>query len=163
MIAKPIALGVLYYCLVLAGCTQHAVGLESEVQKQLSNFVIALAGGSVVRIDFLHMPDQMETRASVGPEELEKWAFSRITISNIDEWAGRDELVEVMKGTSVTKAPRMPDLRSAVILYAHDDKRIGTLYFERFFRTEGAIGSTPVSFRGGLPNWLKHTIPSSLQ
>lgn len=141
-----------------------------DPQKQLNDITTSLLNGSVATIDILHMPDRVETRASVNPEQIEKWFDYRITINRIPEWAGRTELLEAMKSSTVMGESRMPDLRSAIIFYDSDRHRIGALYFGRYFgrylgqlgRAQGAIGNTPVSFKGDLPDWLKHMIPSSL-
>jgi hypothetical protein len=150
---------------------QTTPGAESEAQKQLSDLTTSLANGSVARIDILHMPDRIETRASVTPETLEGLSDCRITISKVTEWAGRSELVEAMKSTKVALNPRMPDLRSAVIFSDSRGNRIGALYFGRYFGryvgqfggAEGSIGRTPVSFKGDLPRWLKDMIPATLR
>jgi hypothetical protein len=172
---KSIALGVvlgivLIWMTGIAGA-QTTSASENDAQKQLNNLTTSLANGSVASIDILHMPDGTETRASIGPENLEKWWESRITLGKVSEWAGRDELVETMKSTKTDPNPRMPDLRSAVIFNDSHGNRIGALYFGRYFGryvgqfggAEGSIGNTPVKFNGGLSTWLKGMIPSSLQ
>lgn len=102
---------------------------------------------------------------------MDKWWECRITISKVTEWAGRDEIVEVMRSTKMAPIPRMPDLRSAVISSDSYGNKIGTLYFGRYFGSyigqfggaEGSIGGTPVSFKGELSSWLKDMIPSKLR
>lgn len=144
---------------------------QIDPQKQFADLAESLANGSVSSIDILHMPDLIETRASVAPANLESWFRCRVTISKVGEWSGRKELVEIMKSSAVTRESRMPDLRSAVIFYASDGHRIGTLYLGRYFGryvgqfggAAGAVGDTPVSFKGNLPTWLKRMIPSPLQ
>jgi hypothetical protein len=144
---------------------------ESELQKQLNNLTTSLDNGSVTSINILHMPDRMETRASVTPEKLEEWWDCRISLSKVSEWAGRDELVQIMKSTKVVSDGHMPDLRSAIIFNDTKGNRIVALYFGRYFGrymgqfggAEGSIGNIPVKFNGDLATWLKHMIPSSLQ
>jgi hypothetical protein len=144
---------------------------KSDPQKQMDALTTSLANGSVASIDILHMPDRMETRASVTPEKLEKWSDYRSTISKVSEWEGRGELVEAMKSTKVAPDSRMPDMRSAIVFNDAHGNWIGLLYFGRYFGryigqfggAEGSIGNTPVKFNGDLATWLKHMIPSSLQ
>ena len=154
-----------------AASAQNSSAPDAGVQKELDNITTSLANGSVASIDILHMPDEVETRASVTPENLERWFDYRITISKVREWVGRNELRETMKSTKVALNSRMPDLRSAVIFYGSNGKRIGALCLGRYFGryigqfggAEGSIGNTPVKFNGDLSTWLKHMIPSSLQ
>ncbi len=144
---------------------------QTETQKELDTLTASLANGSIASIDILHMPDHLETRASVTPENLEKWSDYRITIRKVSEWAGRGELVETMKSTKVAPDSRMPDMRSAIVFNDAHGSRIGALYFGRFFGrymgqfggAEGSIGSAPVKFNGDLATWLKQMIPSSLR
>jgi len=166
---KPMALVVpivvFVFWVVGAASAQNASAPDAGVQNT------SLANGSFASIDILHMPDEVETRASVTPESLERWFDYRITISKVREWVGRNELIETMKSTRVPLNSRMPDLRSAVIFYGSNGKRIGALYLGRYFGryigqfggAEGSIGNTPVKFNGDLSSWLKHMIPSSLQ
>ncbi len=164
-------LGALLLWMACAAGAQKVSDSQSDAQKQLSNITNSLANSSITSIDILHMPDRMETRASVNPENLERWFDSRITINKVREWAGRDELLGAMKSTRVAPNTRMPDLRSAIIFNGSDGQRVGVLYFGRYFGrylgqfggAEGAIGNIPVSFKGSLSTWLKNTIPSSLQ
>jgi hypothetical protein len=143
----------------------------SDAQKELPNITAALANNTVASIDILHMPDEVETRASVTPENLERWFDFRITINKAREWAGRDELVRALKSTKASPSPRMADLRSAIVFNSPDRKRIGTLYVGRYFGkylgqsdgADGAIKETPVKFSGDLSMWIKQMIPSPLQ
>jgi hypothetical protein len=142
-----------------------------DTNAQLDSLATALENGAVATIDILHMPDAVETRVSVTPELLEKWFRSRLSINRVSEWAGRAELIKIMKSGTITGLSRMPDLRSAVIFYGGDGRRIGALYLGRYFGrhvglfsgADGAIEGTPVSLKGDLPTWFKEMIPSSLQ
>jgi hypothetical protein len=162
---------VFLFWVVGAASAQDTPASDAGVQKELDNITTALVSQSVASIDILHMPDSIETRASVTPENLERWRDYRITISRVREWVGRNELVEAMKSTKAAPNSRMPDLRSAVIFYNSDGKRIGALYFGRYFGryigqfgdAAGGIGNTPVKFSGDLSSWFKQMIPSSLR
>jgi hypothetical protein len=165
------ALGIVLLWITGTAGAQPAAGTQNEAQKQLSDLTTSLANGTVATVDILHLPDGMETRASVSPEKMDKWWQYRITISKVTEWGGRDAIVEVMRSTTVAPIPRMPDLRSAVIFSDSHGNKIGTLYFGRYFGSyigqfggaEGSIGGTPVSFKGALSSWLKDMIPSKLR
>ena len=171
LIAFVVALGCFLVWITSIAGAQKATGSETEAQKELDNLTTSLVNGSVASIDILHMPDSMETRASVSPENLERWWDSRITISKVREWAGRNELVEAMKSTKTAPNSRMPDLRSAVIFSDSNGQRIQALYFGRYFGryvgqvggAQGSIAGTPVSFKGDLPSWLKGMIPPTLR
>ncbi len=164
------AFGIVLLWTGLAGA-QTTPGSQTDTQKGLDTLTASLANGSVASIDILHMQDQVETRASVTPENLERWWECRITISKATEWAGRDGLVAIMKSTKLDSNSQMPDMRSAVVFNDSHGNRIGALYFGRFFGryigqfggAEGSIGNTPVKFNEGLSTWLEHMIPSSLQ
>jgi hypothetical protein len=161
-VSKVLTLSLLF----VVASTWHrnlAYGAETDAQREFNALTTALANGSVMTIDVLHMPDSAETRVGVTPELLEKWFESRVTINKVDEWSGRNELVKVMKSSETSTAARTPDLRSAIIFYDSKGQRIGAVYFARFFRAEGVVGSLPISFKGNLGSWLKEMIPSSLQ
>jgi hypothetical protein len=168
--AARVVFGIVLLCACLAGA-QTTPKSQTDAQKELETITTSLANGSVASIDILHMPDEVETRTSVTPENMEKWWEYRITISKVGEWAGRGELIETMKATKLASNPRMPDLRSALVFKDSHGNRIGTLYFGRYFGryigqsggAEGSIGNTPVKFNGDLTTWLKQMIPSKLQ
>ncbi|MGH9516206.1 MAG: hypothetical protein ACRD3P_11075 [Terriglobales bacterium] len=144
---------------------------DSDVQKQFSNITTALQKREVASIDILHMPDGVMTRASVGPANLERWFESRVEIAKAGEWNGCDDLLRILQGTKVVPTSRAVDMRSAIIFNGRDGKRIGTLYIGRYFGkylgqlggADGAIGTVPVKFEGGLVAWLKGMIPSPLR
>ena len=150
---------------------QGAVTATTDAQRQFSNISAAVANNTVASIDILHMPDEVETRASVTPENLERWFDFRITINKAREWAGRDRLVKTFRSTTVSPSLHMSDLRSAIAFNDSDGKRIGTLYVGRYFGkylmqfddADGAVEKTPVKFNGELTTWLKEMIPSPLR
>jgi hypothetical protein len=168
--ALPVPIAVFLFWLVGAASAQNTPAPAAGVQKELDTITTALVNQSVASVDILHMPDSIDTRASVTPENLKSWWDCRITISKVREWVGRNELEEAMKSTKVGPNSRMPDLRSAVIFYNSDGKRIGALYFGRYFGryigqfggAEGGIGNTPVKFNGSLSTWLRQIVPPSL-
>ena len=149
---------------------QSAPGIN-EAKKQLALITDSLANRAVSSIEILHMPDQVETRASVTPENLEKWFDFKIAVNKVNEWSGRDNLVKVLRTTALTKGSRMVGMHSAIIFNGSGGKRIGTLYVGRFFGryldqfdgADGAIANVPVSFKGDLSTWLKDMIPTSLR
>lgn len=169
-ISLPAALGLVFWMMSAVWAQKTSESL-SDAQKKLSDITNSLANGSITSIDILHMPNGVETRASVTPENLERWFDYRNTINKVGEWAGRDELVETMKSTNISPSSRMPDLRSAIIFNGPNGQRVGTLYFGRYFGryvgqlggADGAVGRTPVSFKGDLAQWLKKMIPAPLQ
>ena len=154
---RPIAFVVVigFFLLWIVGAASAQNAPEADALKELDNLTTALVNGSVATIDILHMPDRMETRASIMPDNLEKWWDCRITLSKVSEWAGRAELVETMKSMKVASNSHMPDLRSAIIFNDSKSNRIGALYLGRFFGryigqfggAEGSIGNTPVKFK----------------
>lgn len=165
------ALGLVLFLVPGMAGAQVTPGSQSEVQKELDNLTTSLANGSVATIDILHMPDRMETRASVKPENLETWWDCRITIGKVTEWSGRHELVETMKHTRLVSDSKIPDLRTAVVFIDSHGQRIGEVYFGRYFGShvgrfsgaEGSVGNVPVKFNGSLANWLKEMIPPLLR
>lgn len=162
-------LGPLLLCI---SCPASAQGQSRDTaQRQLNEITSALMNGSVASIDILHIPDGVETRASVTPANLEKWFDFKITINKVREWSSRDDLVKVLRAIRLAPASRMVDMRSAIVFNGSDGNRLGTLYVGRFFGryidqfggTDGAIGNMPVSFKRDLASWLKDMIPSSLR
>jgi hypothetical protein len=90
---------------------QNVPGI-SEAKKQLALITDSLANRAVSSIEILHMPDQMETRASVTPENLGKWFDFKVTVNKVNEWSGQDNLIKVFRTTTPTEGSRMGDMRS---------------------------------------------------
>lgn len=154
---------LLLLCLATTAVSQKvASGSGIDAQKQLNELSALLADDSTATIEILHVPVRIETRAAITPAGLERLFYCKLTVRNIRDWAGRDELVRVMKSSTVTTEPQMPDLRWAIILYSSDERRIGALYFDRW-GTKGAVGDHAISFGNSFSGWLKHTLPDSLQ
>ena len=142
-----------------------------DPRKDLSDITSALQGGKVASLVILHMPDRIETRASVTPENLERWFGSKVEIAKLAEWDGREDLLRILRETKLGTGSRMADMRSAIIFNGLDGKRVGTLYIGRYFGryigqfggADGAIGNTPIKFQEDLSAWLKLMIPSPLR
>ena len=140
-------------------------------EKTLSDIASAIENRKVRSIEILHMPDRIETRASVTPENLEHWFESRVEIVKIDEWGGREDLLRTLRATKLAPASRMADMRSAIIFNGLDGTRIGTLYVGKIFwqiswpigGAEGAVGGKPIILKGELSTWLKSMIPPALR
>ena len=92
-------------------------------------------------------------------------------LTKVQDWSGRDELLKILGATTVKSGDRMADLRSAIVFTGLNGKRIGVVYFGRFFgrylgetgAAQGAIGNRPVLISGKLSAWLKQMIPPTLQ
>jgi hypothetical protein len=166
-IAAYIVLAALFCGMAAA----QGISPTSDPRKELSDITSALQDGKIASIEILHMPDRVMTRASVTPENLEHWFESRVEISKIAEWGGRDDLLRALRGTKLVPASHMADMRSAIAFNGLDGKRIGILYVGRYFgryiaqsgATDGAIGNTPVKLKGEWSAWLKQMIPSPLR
>src|SRR5205814_1956333 len=96
-LSRAIVPSILLLCNGIAAAGQSDAAAATDAQKQFSNITSALANNTVASIDILHMPDAVETRASVTPENLERWFDFRITINKAREWAGRDEFVKTLR------------------------------------------------------------------
>jgi hypothetical protein len=169
-LSRAVGASILLLCNGIAAAGQGTAA-TIDAQRQFSNISAAVANNTVASIGILHMPDEVETRASVTPENLERWFDFRITINKAREWAGRDRLVKTFRSTTVSPSLHMSDLRSAIAFNDSDGKRIGTLYVCRYFGkylmqfddADGAVEKTPVKFNGELTTWLKEMIPSPLR
>jgi hypothetical protein len=114
-VSGVISLAAILAMTLLAGSfksiAQNVPGSIGEAKKQLAFITDSLANRAVSSIEILHMPDQMETRASVTPENLGKWFDFKVTVNKVNEWSGQDNLIKVLRTTTLTEGSLMGDMR----------------------------------------------------
>jgi hypothetical protein len=135
---------------------------DNPAQKRLDSIALALTQGTIGRIVILQMPANLETRASVSPDNLEKWFYNKLTIRNITESAYRDKVINAFKSLSTAPQQNHGDIRWGVIFYSRDEQRIGSVFFDRSGKN-GNVDRLPVSFHGDFFSWLDHTFSACFQ
>ncbi|HEY2498057.1 MAG TPA: hypothetical protein VGK24_13385 [Candidatus Angelobacter sp.] len=154
--AKSLILGFMLLCI-------HAVSAENNFpQSRLNIIATDLAKGEIGRIEILQMPPEIETRARVTPELLDKWYYYKLTIRNFGESAYRDKIASSFKSLSAERQNDSGDIRWGVIFYTRDEKRVGAVFFDRWGK-KGSVDFVPVSFKGSFFSWLEDTFSTCFQ
>jgi hypothetical protein len=144
--------------LLLAGsipaCSQaEKVKATSPVQPEVDAVAAKLGNGEIGRIEIFQIPDEVLTRTRITPEMLERQFDYRLTIRDVRGGAYQQTLTEIMRSIAVQPTAEMADLRWGVIFYNIDESRALSLYFDKS-GSNGAVGMTPVAFKGDLFKWL---------
>jgi len=116
----------------------------------------ALSRGEVGRVELLRVPPNLETRAAITPEALERIYYTKLVIRNIAEMPLRRQMIEALKSTSIHPRDYIADVRWGLIFYSREDVRIGAIYFDRSGRN-GAVNDAGATFHGRLFNWMETT------
>jgi hypothetical protein len=124
-----------------------------SVQACIDKIFLAINRGDVGKMEIIRLPSNLETRAAVSPEALERIYYTKLVIRDIAHIPWRGKMIEAFKGISVLPRGYIADLRWGLIFYSREDVRIGAIYFDRSGRY-GAVNAVGASFEGGLFNWL---------
>lgn len=130
--------------------------VNSHVQSQIDSIAMELSNRNIGKIEILQIPPDILTRTDITPEMLEKGFEYKLTIRDARGGVYREKLAELLKSLKVQPRSEMADIRWGIIFYSVDGNRAGAIYFDKW-GTRGAVGDTPVSFRGELFRWLKGT------
>jgi hypothetical protein len=143
----PLLPGLMIVLVVTCGGTSQAL-----TGKSLSAYGIDPA--SVARVEILYYPEQILTRFGFTPEMLEKLYRYKVEVKEFTEATSRQRLVTALRETSMSPTGSSHDLRTAVLLYDNNGKRLLSLYFDRTGRN-GMVNSESVSIDDGVYRWAK--------
>src|SRR4029077_1911094 len=115
---------------------------------------LAVSQGEVGRVEILHLPSNIETRAAITPQALEDIYETKLVIRNVAESALRVRMSEALRKTTIQPRDYIPDLRWGVIFYSRQDARIAAVYFDKSGRV-GAVNDAAASFQGAFFDWLQ--------
>lgn len=132
---------------------------RNDVQSRLRSIASALTHNEVKQLEIVEMSPEILTRSRVTPEMLERDYSTKIIIRDV---ASRKRLSTVFGSLSAQKRTEKADLRWGLIFYNSDDKRIGSVYFDKFGHY-GTLDDSPVSFQGGFFQWLRDTFAGCAQ
>jgi hypothetical protein len=151
---KVIMAFILLLLVPLGVCAQgDKVNSNNSAQSQVDGIAAKLASGEVGRIEILQIPARVLTRTRITPPMLEKQFHYKLTIRDARGGPYQNKLAEVTKSLAVRPATEMADIRWGVVFYGVDDGRLLALYFDKS-GSSGAVGDSPVSFKGDLFKWL---------
>ncbi len=151
---KSIRICVLLLLAPIAGCTHgDKVKGTSPAQSRVDVLAAKLEGNEIGRIEIFEIPPEVLTRIAITPEALEKQFDYKLTIRDIRGGAYQAKLIEAMKSTVVQPRSDMADIRWGIVFYGIDETRVAGVYFDKW-GGNGAVDSTPVSFKGDLFKWL---------
>ncbi|GAB4351230.1 MAG: hypothetical protein Kow0099_35230 [Candidatus Abyssubacteria bacterium] len=112
-----------------------------------------MANRDIVRVEIVQIPPEVLTRTRITPEMLETQFHYKLTIRDMRGGAYREELAKTLKSTAVQPQSEMVDIRWGIVFYDANDMRVGAVYLSKWGKN-GAVGETPVSFKGKLFKWL---------
>jgi hypothetical protein len=148
---------VLLYAVLTSGCAQdHDAKPTNDFQSQVDALAAKLAKGEITKMEVLQIPASVLTQGAVTPEKLERAFFYKLTIRDVRYEPLRPRLAKAAQSVRVQPDTDMTDLRWGVIFYGLDGARVGAVYFDRW-GTRGAVGDSPVSFKGDFFKWLSGT------
>lgn len=149
-----LVLGLIY---VMYGGLQSSGGENTNnAQLRVHQLADSLESGSISRVEVLHIPTDILTRARISPQMLEKQFYCKVVFEAVRGPASFGKLSDLMKGASVRPETEAADLRWGILFYSGEGKRIGAIYLNGQ-GTRGYVDETSVSFAGGLKNWLDGT------
>lgn len=99
---------------------------------------------AIARVEVLYFPEQFETRAALTPGMLEKIYLYKVEMRDFESLKEHQELTAALKKTVFSPSRGSYDLRTAVLIYDRDGKRLLSLYFGRGGRN-GVVNNQPVS------------------
>jgi hypothetical protein len=127
-----------------------------------ASITAAVDQGRVGRIEVFQVPANIEARAAIKPEDLEKISYTKIVVRDLRAMSYRDELGKVFKSTSVQPRERPADLRIGMVLYSREAVRLGSVYCDRLGH-DGAVDDSPVQFQGNFCSWLESKFSGGFQ
>lgn len=122
----------IFACLtLLAGC--H----EGSHMNQAIGFQRIIAHAEVTRVEVLHAPDPLQTRAALPPASLERYATAIYDTTDTKKIAA---LLEALKQTPMTPDGAAPDVRWGILLKGRDNRQSATFYLDKFGKRAIAQG-----------------------
>ena len=106
-----------------------------------------------VRLEVLHLDDELRTRAAIGPAKLETLDFTRKTL---DDPQALETIVDYIAETEMDEKPGRLDARWGLIFTNAEGQRVFSFYLDKFGRRAAADGYE-LNLHDGerLIDWLK--------
>ena len=128
------------------GCSQ------APNAKSLSAYGIIPEG--IERVEILYYPERILTRTALTPEMLERQYQYKVEIRDFAASIQRQQLVTAVREASVSPSNGSYDLRTAVLLYDKNGKRMLSLYFDQS-GGNGVVNRESVSTNDAVYRWAK--------
>ncbi len=109
---------------------------------------------AVERVELLYFPERILVRAALTPEMLERQYKYKLEIRDFSASLQRPQLITALRGATVSPSARSYDLRTAVLLYDNNGKRMLSLYFDRSGKN-GVVNRESVSTDDAVYRWAK--------
>ncbi len=111
------------------------------------------------RVEILYFPERILVRAALTPERLEQLYRYKLEIREVRQSSEWKWLLQQLRQTSLTPSGREYDLRTAVLLFDKDGRRIASVYFDQF-GAGGTINGKSGMISGGIYRWAKSLLKS---
>ncbi len=109
---------------------------------------------AIERVEILYFPERVLTRAAFTPERLEQLYQYKIEIKDFTACTERQHFIAIVRSGSALPSYGSHDVRTAVLLYGKNGKRVLSVYFDRSGKN-GFVNSESVSIDQGVYSWAK--------
>ncbi|HET6216818.1 MAG TPA: hypothetical protein VFE27_07335 [Acidobacteriaceae bacterium] len=148
------AVAMLAFSLLAVTSLSYSQGMPvNAVQSRINTLASDLRSNGIEQVEVLRIPPRVLTRTRVTPAMLERGYHYKLTIRDLRGGAYQPDLLAAVAATVVQPAEDMGDLRWGIIFFDTNGQRVASLYFDASGH-RGAVDSTPVSFQGGIGEWL---------
>ncbi|WP_162179904.1 hypothetical protein [Bryobacter aggregatus] len=142
----------LAFLLIWSACGVSDNRVKSQ---QLSSLAADCEAGRIGRIELFHIRSGTFFRASVSPENLERWSDYKLNVRSLGSVNERD-LISTLKSAVVTTSKVQAYLRWGIAFYDRNDAaRVRTIYFEESGKY-GYIDNAAVCFESDVAEHLKN-------
>ena len=154
-----LAVGLVFFAYGTSG--SQDVQNTNQVQGRLHDLALSVENGTISKMEVLQMPSDILTRTRNMPEMLEKQFHHKLMFQLVRGSSPLVKLTKAAKSASANPQAEAADLRSAILFYSDEGKRIGAICFNAR-GTRGYVDDTSVSFTGGLFPWVEGTFSNWL-
>jgi hypothetical protein len=141
-----LAISWVFLCLTVCRGALPAGGGSDAVDPELSARAVAdlMRSDTIVRLEILYFPKEMETLTRMTPQSLETQCWYRIAVEQFQWSAVRSDLISALEGCFVQPAAREPDCRWGCIFYDARSNRLLSIFSDGR-GSVGMINGTPVT------------------
>jgi hypothetical protein len=115
--------------IALLGCARSDGG---DPARPIPNWPSTFQLASVKRVEIVYMPEEVATRANVSRAQLDSWYVCKVTIKEPQRLSWMNDLATSIHDLHPKPSKDLADLRWGVTFYGGSDRRIGSVYFDRF-------------------------------
>jgi hypothetical protein len=105
--------------------------------KSITTELLKVGSTNVVRLEVFYFPEDIETEFAIGPEDLEKSHWAKITIAEFQRSNFRESLLRCLDESEIRKRNGgSKDVRWGCVFFDSKGNRIASLYLDQFGKGE---------------------------